>query len=475
MARRYLIGSLIALAIWIVLLLTVRPCYSAPGNSFAPLPQAGNLILVDSVFGSDVEGGRGSYSTPFKTFAAALSKAQAGDTIKLGPGTFPLPNVVGGTASQSNFVTLPAFVHIEGAGRRKTTILSGNNLITEGWIGVNNGCSIKDLTLTKLDTNYYKAYPIVTGIGLSSATNVLLQNVEIIADSDCLGLNNNTRLTAVNCRFDTRWDTAVTVGGVGADGSGLYQFLDCEVYAHQDAEANTRSSGALNGINIGDGYVYITGGNTVLSNIIAATVAIAVGGALDVNHFFVSGHPITILNDNSGGTAYYANLVSVFGHPYPDLKCPTPMAFIGDTAVLYKSFLAADATSVTATFANSLLSVNVVAGHKYAITCSLFFNESTAADGAKIDFNGGAATATNFRGDNEVWDASTQSHTPSTSALSTSLGVGSFTGLGTFLFHGAFEPATSGTFILRFAQFSHSTGTLTLQRGSWLELIDTTD
>jgi hypothetical protein len=138
---------------------------------------------------------------------------------------------------------------------------------------------------------------------------------------------------------------------------------------------------------------------------------------------------------------------------------------------ILKSFLAANATSTSATLANSALSVTVVSGHKYSFKAELFLSDSTAADGAKIDFGGGSATATDFRAQVTAFDTALNLSTQVTS-LTGAASASTFTGAGAFEVHGSFEPSSSGTFIVRFAQAAHTLGTLTLARGSHLTLID---
>jgi hypothetical protein len=139
---------------------------------------------------------------------------------------------------------------------------------------------------------------------------------------------------------------------------------------------------------------------------------------------------------------------------------------------ILRAYQAANATNATTTFANTSLSVNVIAGHKYSFVAELFLSDSTAADGAKIDFNGGTAAATDFRAQVTAFDTALNLSTQVTTLAGTA-SASTFTGAGAFEIHGSFEPTGSGTFILRFAQNAHTVGTLTLARGSHITLVDT--
>ena len=137
-----------------------------------------------------------------------------------------------------------------------------------------------------------------------------------------------------------------------------------------------------------------------------------------------------------------------------------------------QAMLAADFTNSTTTFSNTALSVNVIAGRRYAFVVTLLIVDSIAADGVKVDFAGGTATATNFRAVYETYDPPNVAAVGSLAAL-TDVGFKTvITGETMFDVHGTFEPATSGTFIIRAAQSVHSAGTLTVHRGSWLQVVD---
>ena len=128
-------------------------------------------------------------------------------------------------------------------------------------------------------------------------------------------------------------------------------------------------------------------------------------------------------------------------------------------------YVASDQTNATTTFASSTCAITVTTGRKYAFKCALFMSDSLAADGAKIDFAGGTATETNFRGQATAFD-SALALSAHLDDLTDVASAATFTGGGNFEVHGSFEPSSTGTFIPRFAQAAHTTGTLTLYQGS---------
>lgn len=135
-------------------------------------------------------------------------------------------------------------------------------------------------------------------------------------------------------------------------------------------------------------------------------------------------------------------------------------------------FVASDQTNATTTMQTTTCSFTVKNARKYAFKCEMFLSDSVAADGAKIDFNGGSATMTNFRAQVTAFDTALNLSTQ-VSALNTASSAATFTGAGAFEIHGAIEPSADGTFIPRFAQVAHTAGTLTLARGSHCTVKDT--
>lgn len=136
-----------------------------------------------------------------------------------------------------------------------------------------------------------------------------------------------------------------------------------------------------------------------------------------------------------------------------------------------QSYAAADDTVNTTTLESAGLSVPLLAGRKYAFKLIFYLANTVAADGAKIDFNGGTATEANFRAQVTAFDAAL--------ALSTQVdditdvaAITTLTGNGAIEVHGSFETTGAGTFIPRYAMNAATTGVLTRYRGSHLLVWD---
>jgi hypothetical protein len=126
----------------------------------------------------------------------------------------------------------------------------------------------------------------------------------------------------------------------------------------------------------------------------------------------------------------------------------------------------ADQTESAATLTSTTCTIsNLAASEYYGFTCELFLSDSVAAEGAKIDFNGGSATATTFIAQSQKIDTALNGVDVLT-ALNGPSAAPTFTGTGAFEVHGTILVNGAGTFLPRFAQNTHASGTLTLKKGS---------
>lgn len=167
-----------------------------------------------------------------------------------------------------------------------------------------------------------------------------------------------------------------------------------------------------------------------------------------------------------------AGNVAVFADASGELLASSPVevldGFLFDAG---RSVLTGNATNDTATMAATGLTATLSAGRSYGFRLVLFAENSTAADGIKIDFDGGAATAQAFRAHGLIHDASLET-SAQVSALATDIAGAAITGASLVVVEGAIITAAEGTFIPRFAMNADSGGTLTLYAGSYLLVYD---
>ena len=139
--------------------------------------------------------------------------------------------------------------------------------------------------------------------------------------------------------------------------------------------------------------------------------------------------------------------------------------------------LAANYTNATNTLSATNLNYTVISGRHYNFDLEVHLTESTAAEGVQIAFDGGSAAATDFVVDcylTNTGGAIAMTNSFAT-ALATVINAGTtvVTTQSGLHCHGMFTPSGAGTFILRAAQNTHATGTLTFLKGSSLVLRDT--
>jgi hypothetical protein len=110
------------------------------------------------------------------------------------------------------------------------------------------------------------------------------------------------------------------------------------------------------------------------------------------------------------------------------------------------------------------LSRNVEDGKHYTFKITLHVN-SDMAEGIQVDLNGGSATVSHLRAAFE-FNSNSFDVLDYTNALSDVASSDIFAGEGVVKISGGFTTSSDGTFIPRFAQKTHSSGTLTAWRES---------
>lgn len=128
----------------------------------------------------------------------------------------------------------------------------------------------------------------------------------------------------------------------------------------------------------------------------------------------------------------------------------------------------ANTTNLTVTpTAVTGLSKYVYAGLGYEFTTVLFVNDSIAADGARVDFDGGTATMTDVRIHCTLFDTALLASTQTT-AIATDFTAATVTGDAMMECHGGFTVNAAGTFVPRVAKNTNTTGTITTYKNSTL-------
>lgn len=136
--------------------------------------------------------------------------------------------------------------------------------------------------------------------------------------------------------------------------------------------------------------------------------------------------------------------------------------------------LTAAFTNATTTMAATNLSYTVIAGRSYRIHGVLAIANSTAGHGIKLDFDGGAATATTFWATATVLSGGTAAAgTLTSTSLAGDINFTSVTGTVYVAIDGYLLVNGAGTFILRAAEDSTGGASASIAAGSWIALSDT--
>lgn len=137
-----------------------------------------------------------------------------------------------------------------------------------------------------------------------------------------------------------------------------------------------------------------------------------------------------------------------------------------------RSRVNSNVTNNSTTMANITgLSATLIAGRKYTGKLVCYVAEATAADGIKLDFDGGTATMTSFRAHATIFDTALLLSSQ-VSALATDFVVATITGDSLVTIDFAFVCNAAGTFIPRAAKNSDAAGAnLTVYANSfmWVE------
>lgn len=142
-----------------------------------------------------------------------------------------------------------------------------------------------------------------------------------------------------------------------------------------------------------------------------------------------------------------------------------------------RSRVTSDLTNATTTLSNVTgLSATVIAGRKYTSgRIKLWVENATAADGLKIDLDGGTATWTSFRATYVIYDTSAAGPLASGSvtAIATDITAATVTGAAWVEIEFAGVCNAAGTLIPRYAKNSDAAGAnLTLRANSFMSLED---
>lgn len=156
------------------------------------LPVLSTNLYLDATLGNDSTAVRGRPDRPWRHLQVALLSQRPGDTLYLGPGTFPDLGPYGQYFYVSNNV------RIVGAGRGLTTV--GTSNLAEERIICSSGTVLRDFTLHGA---LWIGHETTTNI----ATNCIVERLQVFGVADAIKVNRfEQMLTVSDCWLDSPFD-----------------------------------------------------------------------------------------------------------------------------------------------------------------------------------------------------------------------------------------------------------------------------
>ncbi len=219
-------------------------------------------------------------------------------------------------------------------------------------------------------------------------------------------------------------------------------------------------------------------GNVINNNALFATIPGGTANLVSQSYGFAAGRNARAVNQgafvwaDSQNTAFSSSADNSFNvRAIGGMVLTTPSITANSVPQLVNAAtsVATDQTSASTTLASTTLSATLVSGSIYTFEITLFANDSVAANGVKVTFDGGSATATTFRCETMITDTALRTASQTT-ALSTAVTAATITGDSVVKISGFIKVNAGGTFIPQFAQNTHTSGTITLYTGSFMRV-----
>lgn len=193
---------------------------TGPTGSQGPQTFFGNLLRVDSLYGSDVSGAASKYSYPFLTINGALSNAASGQTVYVLPGTY------------NEKITMPAGVALRGANVQTVTVQQLNTTSNTTLLTMGSNCRVEDMTFT-----------------LTSASDVSLTGIDWPSGTP---LTSKLRVCVANVRSSGTGSNQIV--GMLSAGSSATTYSASDATRGCTVNVDASSSGIVRGL-------YVTGSN----------------------------------------------------------------------------------------------------------------------------------------------------------------------------------------------------------------------
>lgn len=223
----------------------ITNCFNTLASTIGvAVPMLSSNLYVNADIGNDTNAVRGRIDRPWRNLQAALANQRYGDTIHVGPGSYPELAAYGEAFNVSNRCRLV------GAGREVTFIG------TQGGSDETIRCG-SEVTLRGF-TSY--GLPNIGALGII-ATNCLLEDCTFDAAADAVYVSDfEVLLELRNCKLRTRYDGLADWSMRPGGSNRVIRLVNCDIYG------NNTIAGIIQGITGGDSRIEMFGGSIEVYN-----------------------------------------------------------------------------------------------------------------------------------------------------------------------------------------------------------------
>jgi len=201
-----------------------------------PIPQIGNTLIVDGVYGNNTTAAADPTRYPFLTINAALSNVSSGQTVFVRPGTY------------NEKITVPNGIALRGANVQTVTVQQLNTTSNTTLLTMGSNCRVEDMTFTLTSASNVN----LTGIDWPSGTPIASKLRVCVTNVTSSGTGSNTIVGMLSSGSSaTTYSAADAVRGstisVDASSSGPVRGLyvtGSNWFAIRDTNINTRGTGS---------------------------------------------------------------------------------------------------------------------------------------------------------------------------------------------------------------------------------------
>jgi hypothetical protein len=233
-----------------------------------PIGMSYGIIRVDQYWGNDgnasniiTNGLKSKYQIPFKTVAAALAIAAAGDTVLVNPGTY----------TETTSLTLPAGIALRGTSTQTTTIQMTGVSAATTLLTMGENTRVEDLTLYLQSPGpaHYDLTGVLFPSGSNTSVTAKIRTCVITVDNSGCEYQGTSNVYGVQASsagtlgsgsfsFNSLKGSTINVRsngggnkrGILVDGPNIVTTRDLNVYVSQPS--NTASTGSYVGIEMND-------------------------------------------------------------------------------------------------------------------------------------------------------------------------------------------------------------------------------